>query len=134
MVRSGRVMVIALALILFVGCEEQNAPPPAAAQVSGTVNLDGKPMQGGVVRFNIAGQPPKEMPVTNGAFSGEAFIGANTVDVVWDKEGGPNPMDANSKMIVNAVDAKFSGPTTPFKETIAAEGKSDLKFDVTSAK
>jgi hypothetical protein len=127
-------MFLALALSLLVGCEEQNPPAPATAQVSGKVNLDGKPMEGGAVRFNVAGQPPKELAVTNGAFAGEAFIGLNTVDVVWDKEGGANPMDPSSKMIVNAVDAKFSGPSSPFQEAIGAEGKSDLKFDVTSAK
>jgi hypothetical protein len=127
-------MFLALALCFFVGCEEQNAPPPAAAKVSGTVNLDGKPMQGGAVRFNVAGQPPKELPVTNGAFSGEAYVGLNVIDVIWDKEGGSNPMDPSSKMMVNAVDAKFSGPASPFQEAVGAEGKSDLKFDVTSAK
>lgn len=122
------------ALCLFAGCGEDSLPAPEKAIASGKVNLDGKPMQGGVVRFNAEGQAPQELAVTNGTFTGEVFVGRNFVDVVWDKEAGANPMDPSAKIMENAVDAKFSGPATPFQHEVPATGASDLTFDVTSAK
>jgi hypothetical protein len=113
------------------GCTPQNAKSPPGVQVSGTVKLDGKPMQGGEVRFIVAGQAPKALPITNGAFSGEVFKGKNEIGVVWDKEGGPNPTDPNLKMMVNAVNPKFlPGPASPFNTEIT--GPKEFTFEVNS--
>jgi hypothetical protein len=106
--------------------------PPPGVKVSGTVKLDGTSMEGGEVRFVVPGQPPKALPITNGAFSGEVFTGKNEIGVVWDKEGGPNPTDPKLKMMVNSVDPKFlPGPTSPFNAEIT--GPKEFTFEVTSS-
>src|SRR5580765_8453211 len=86
------------ALAWTVGCSSpENAKAPPLVKVSGTVKLDGKPMEGGEARFIVAGQPPKALPIKGGAFAGEVFEGKNEIGVVWDKEGGPNPTDPTTK-------------------------------------
>lgn len=118
----------------LVGCSGGGTKGPAAAPVKGTVNLDGKPMAGGEVRFSAPGFPPKVIEVKDGAFEGEAFAGSNKIEVVWDKDGPPNPTDPTTKMKVNAVADKFSGPNTPFSFEIPAGGKTDITLAVTSAR
>jgi len=103
-------------------------------KVSGTVNLDGKPMEGGEIRFSVPGQPVRSIEIKSGAFSGETFVGKNLVQVVWEKEGPPNPMDPNSKLKVNTVSPRFAGVDSPLSADIGKDGAKDLKFDVTSAK
>jgi hypothetical protein len=118
-----------------VGCDgDKKTKAPDLAKVSGTVNLDGKAMEGGEVRFSVPGQPPKSIEIKNGTFSGEVFIGKNSVEVVWDVDGPPNPMDPTQKLKVNKVATTFSGPNTTLSADITKEGKSDLKFDVTSVR
>jgi hypothetical protein len=114
------------------GCTPRNAPPPSLAPVKGTVNLDGKAMPEGEIRFNVMGQPPQAMPIKDGAFSGEAFVGKNKVDVVLEKKGPPSTTDPNIFTSINLVDHKYSGPTTSLNAEITKSGASDLKFDVTS--
>jgi len=134
MKRLARSLLFLSVVCIVAGCGKPNAPPPTA-KVSGTVNLDGKPMQGGEIRFELAGYGPKNLEITNGTFSGDVFVGKNRVDVVWDKDM-PNPMDPKGPPVKggNAVDPKFLGPNSPLNAEIPAGGKSDLKFDVTSAR
>jgi hypothetical protein len=112
-----------------VGCSSQNAPAPATAEVKGTVTLDGKPMQGGEVRFGVAGQPEKICPITDGKFSGEAYVGKNAIAVVLEKDGPPNPTDPTTKTKVNTV-----GSNTPQTAEVAKSGLADLKIEAVSAK
>jgi hypothetical protein len=126
--------LLVCALGVLAGCSDGTVPPPAKAPVSGTVTLDGQPMGGGEVRFNLVGQPVLTLPVQNGSFSGEVFVGDNRVEVLWEKEGPPHPMDPSQKLMVNTVDPKFSGPQSPFQEKIPAEGATGLTFAVTSGR
>lgn len=121
-------------LLFVAGCADSRPKPPPAAKVAGTVTLDGKPMEGGEVRFTAPGQIPKVLPVQAGAFSGEVLVGQNQVEVIWNKEGPPHPMDPNARIMVNAVSPQFMGPNSPLKAEVAAGGNTDLKFEVTSAK
>ena len=120
--------------LLVAGCVEKGPATPPLAKVAGTVTLDGKPMEGGEVRFNLIGQPPRVLPVQGGAFAGEAYVGQNQIDAVWDKEGPPHPMDPSIRIKVNAVSSQFQGPNSPLKAEVVAAGVSDLKFEVTSAR
>jgi len=119
-----------------VGCDKSGTNKgPALAKVSGKVTLDGKPMNGGEVRFFAENQPARSIEIKDGAFSGEAYVGKNRVDVVWDKDGPPNPMMPDGPRIkVNAVAPQFSGANSPFNADVPAGGAQDLKFDVTSAR
>jgi hypothetical protein len=115
------------------GCQSSTTGPALAA-VKGTVTLDGKPMQGGEIRFTAPGQPVKSLEIKDGAFSGQVNSGKNQVDVVWDQDGPPNPMDPSTKIKVNVVGPQFSGPNSVLSANVPTGGASDLKFDVTSAR
>jgi hypothetical protein len=122
-------------LSLVSGCSGGGGPKgPPVAKVSGTVKLDGKPMQGGEIRFYAEGQPAKTMEIKDGAFSGEAHTGKNRVDVLWEKDGPPHPMDPSQKLKVNTVSAQFSGASSILNAEVGEGGKSDLTFEVTSAR
>ena len=124
-----------LACCLTAGCGGGSGKGPAKAQVSGTVLLDNQPMGGGEIRFSLPGEVPQSLEIKGGAFSGPVNIGKNRVEVVWDKDGPPNPTDPKAAPVrVNAVSDKYSGPNSPFTVDVDSGGKSDLKFEVKSAR
>lgn len=125
-------LLVGLGLVALVGCGDKAPPLPKQAEVSGTVTLDGMPMDIGEVRFFVEHEPPVTLPVSGGAFSGKVFVGQNRIDVVRDVDGPPHPMDPTQRMKVNSVDPRFMGPGSPFKHEVTAEGAKDLKFEVTS--
>jgi hypothetical protein len=129
MYRIAYVTLLLMAGVCFVGCAAQNAPAPAVAQVKGSVTLDGKPMQSGEVRFGVPGQEAKICEIKNGSFAGEVYTGKNQVDVVWEKDGPPNPTDPTSKIKVNIV-----ASNTPQTADVAQGGLSDLKVEAVGAK
>jgi hypothetical protein len=110
-----------------VGCTAKNDPAPPTAKVNGTVSQDGKAMPTGEIRFTVAGQPAKTMEIKDGAFSGEAFVGKNNVDVVLEKDGPPSTTDPTTKTKINAV-----APKAPLTVDVAKGGASELKFEVNS--
>jgi hypothetical protein len=89
-------------------------------------------MATGEVRFNTVGQAAKSMAIQDGAFSGEAFVGANQIDVIWEKDGPPHPMESNVRLKVNIISNKYWAPASTLRANIGPEGASDLKFDVKS--
>ena len=100
-----------LLLCIAVGCSSNEARGPKVVTVSGAVKMDGKPMEGGTIRFSLPGQPAKSTEIKNGNFSGEAYVGKNVVEVLWEKEGAPNPMDPKGPRIpVNVVADRYFGP------------------------
>ena len=121
-----------LSLTLLLGCDKTGEDLPTTAKVSGMVEVDGKPMEGGEVRFSLPGVPPRSMPVSSGAFSGEVFIGKNQVEVVLEKDGPPHPMEPGKFLKVNTIDPKFWGSSTTLSADVPKEGKTDLKFQVTT--
>jgi hypothetical protein len=120
-------------VLLAAGCGPGQPKPPPLAKVAGTVTLDGQPMEGGEVRFSVAGQPAQVVPVQGGAFDGKAFVGQNQIEVVWEKDA-PNPSMPDTTMKVNSVSSEFQGAGSPLKAEVGKDGATDLKFAVTSAK
>lgn len=134
MKRLSCLLLLVFSVCFVTGCPQQTNKAPKMAKVSGTVKMDGQPMGGGEVRFSVTGQPPKSLEVKDGAFSGEVYVGKNLVEVVWDVDGGPHPMNPNEKLKVNKIAEKFWGPSSALSEEVPEAGKSDLKYEVTSAK
>jgi hypothetical protein len=128
--------VVALAVVPWcvTGCKDSSSTAPGLVSVKGTVTLDGKPMAGGEVRFTAPGQSLRTVEIKDGAFSGQAYPGKNRVDVVWDQDGPPNPMDPSSRIKVNTVAPQFWGPNSKLSADVGTSGATDLKFDVTSVK
>jgi hypothetical protein len=120
-----------LAFFWVAGCTTSQGPKaPNTAKVSGTVKLDGKPMEGGEVHFEVAGFPAKSLEIKDGAFAGEVYSGKNMIGVVWNKEI-PHPTESKMKMTTNIVANKFSGKDSPLNDEVT-DGKV-FTFEVTSA-
>jgi hypothetical protein len=68
-----------------VGCKKDGAP--SYANVSGTVNFNGKPLERGQITFSTDGRPPTMMEIVDGKFSGQAMIGSNKVQVAAFRKG-----------------------------------------------
>lgn len=71
---------ILAAAIGTIGCGKDDGAPPYA-NVSGTVNYNGKPIEKGQITFTTDGRPPSAMDIVDGKFSGQAMIGSNKVSV-----------------------------------------------------
>lgn len=134
MVRIQFLSLVALMSLSAIGCGPSAPPAPKQGDVKGTVTLDSKPMESGEVSFVIVGQPPSVLPVTNGAFSGKASIGANRVEVYSYRAGGAAVEMGGQKFggdKENFIPAKFNADST-LKADVAQSGANDFKFDVTS--
>ena len=133
MYRLCLMVLFVLTLVWTIGC---GSPPPKgaapAATVKGTINMDGKPLPAGELHFGSEGVPPRVLQVTNGAFSGEAPVGKNQVELFIYVEGPPTEKYPGVPTKKNTAPAKYSGPKTPLEATVTTGGTNDFKFDVKS--
>jgi hypothetical protein len=118
-------MICVLASIL--ACTPSNAPAPNTAKIAGKVNLDGAPMPDGEARFSVPGQPPKILPIKNGSFEGEVYIGKNRVDVVLEKDGPASSTDAKAPIRINSIAPK------ELQAEVSKDGVNTFTFEVSSA-
>src|SRR5437868_14156809 len=81
-----RFAALATALLLASGCDSGSAN----GTVSGTITLDGQPVDGGLIRFiPIDGQSqPDDSPIANGAYSVTMPPGEKRVEISWMKTFG----------------------------------------------
>jgi hypothetical protein len=99
------------------------------------VTLDGKPLLEGDILFSIAGYPPEKIPIKEGAFSGEAMVGKNLVEVMAYKQGPPITTDPEKKPSkINTIPDKYNGPHSTLSADVGSSGANDLKFEVKSTK
>ena len=63
--------------VLLAGCNSSDKP--SYANVKGTVNFNGKPIEKGKIIFAAEGKAPTSCNIVDGRFSGQAVIGSNTV-------------------------------------------------------
>ncbi|MFO1040562.1 MAG: hypothetical protein U0941_02200 [Planctomycetaceae bacterium] len=125
-------MVLCGAMTAFCGCSEPGPKRPPSVEASGTVNLDGKPLEDGEISLMVSGQPDMRIPIKDGKFSGKALTGENSVRIFAYKTGEPIMMDGKpfgEPQKVNYIAPEFSDSST-LKTTVAAGGSKDLKFDV----
>jgi hypothetical protein len=122
-----------LALVWTPGCS--SPPPPKgaapAATVKGTITLDGKAIPTGELHFSMLGVPPTVVEIKDGAFSGEAPIGKNQVELfiyVETPSGKPGAPPSKS----NTAPEKYWGPKTSLEATVEASGPNEFKFPLTS--
>ena len=94
--------------------------------------MDGKPLPTGEIHFGILGDPPRALKVTDGAFSGEAPIGKNQVEVYVYVDGPRNPRYPETPNKINITPSKYWGASTILKATVEASGKNEFHFDITS--
>ena len=108
MMFSRFILLLALAGSLsLVGCTEKRVEP-VRVPVSGSVTLDGKPLDKGIIYFKtIATGSVDTMNIADGKFSGEAEPGKRRVEISAFRAGaGATPgMDAGE---VNYIPAKYN--------------------------
>jgi hypothetical protein len=119
-------------LVFFSGCEP---PPPPVYPVSGTVNLDGKPMAEGEISFVSQQDAIRDtLPVRDGKFQGEIRAGQRKVEIAAYREEkqGVEMYGADAPTSrINYVDPKFN---TDSKLVASVNTSSPIvyTFDVTS--
>jgi len=121
-----------LALVWNFGCAPEQKGAAPAANIKGTVNIDGKPVPTGEIHFGMTGVPPRVLQITNGTFSGEAPIGKNQVEVFIFVEGPRSEKYGGVAAKINTTPEKYWGPQTSLDATATASGTDEFKFDITS--
>jgi hypothetical protein len=105
-------LLLGLGLIL-AGC--RNAPE--MSKVSGNITLDGKVVEGGVIRFVPANgdSQPGDAPIVNGTYSLEVTPGEKKVEIFWATSKSGAPIDTASQgteELVQRIPAKYNTETT----------------------
>lgn len=138
-----RSVLVLLIGFLGSGCSEGDELPREA--VSGTVNLDGKPLEKGSIQFTpAAGNPgaavegggmitagtfsiPKDRGLVPGSYQIAIYSGGSRTagkGAMRPETGGPSP----SK---ESIPAKYNAKTE-LKEEVKKGGPNEFKFDLTS--
>jgi hypothetical protein len=103
-----RFAAAAVALALLSGCGPAG---PRKVRVSGTVTLDGKPLNHGEIYFMVpgGGTPPDILPVADGKFEGSVTVGKKRVEVYSLKDTGKSAgMPTGLNLIINCVHDDYS--------------------------
>src|ERR1043165_3962573 len=115
------------------GCSSSPPGVPPAAQVKGTVTMDGKAVPTGEIHFGAPGVPPRVLAIKDGAFSGEAPVGKNQVEVFVYTEGAAvRGKHGGEGSKTNTVPQKYWGTNTTLSAPVTADGTNDFKFSLTS--
>lgn len=125
-------LCLAVTLAALAGCTARADKPPASGPVKGTIKLDGKPMPTGAILFEVSGQPPRTLTVTDGAYSGEVLQGDNKVQIMMYKDGPPLTTDPEKKPTkMNVLPARFNYQSK-LTAKVEAAGANEFSFDVQS--
>jgi hypothetical protein len=121
-----------LALVWNFGCGPAPKGAAPAANVKGTINIDGKSVPTGEIHFGMSGFPPRVLQIKDGAYSGEAPVGKNQVEVFIYAEGPPSEKYPGVPTKKNIAPVKYWGPKTTLEATVDARGTNEFKFDLNS--
>ena len=100
---------LTLVLVLVVGCG-QGDKPPAYANVSGTVNYNGKPIEKGKITFSTDGRPPSTTDIIDGKFTGQAMVGSNKIVIsAMRKISGDKKLRPQAQVMVRGYTEKMKG-------------------------
>jgi len=118
-------------LCLLAGCGGSSKESPPVA-VSGTVNVDGKPLDDGTITLlGDAGTPPDSIDVKDGKFEGKAKPGKKKVEIrQWKIGKKPDMPGADLEPTKeNILPAKYNTNTTLTAE-VTSGGIDPNTFDV----
>lgn len=117
----------------LTGCGESLPPGPKKFKVTGTVTLDGKPLETGAIRFLEPKVSADFAPIKNGSFSLEMPAGEKRVEINATKPSDKQVAGAKDgvKESISLIPPEYNSKST-LKETVK-EGKNDFKFDLKSA-
>src|SRR5262245_27245819 len=115
-------LILFLILAMVVGCK--GGDRQTYANVSGTVNFNGNPIQKGEITFALEGRPPSTMDIVDGKFNGQAMVGSNKVMVSAKKKGTTQArLDEHAETQIKgymkwAKKGEFGGPPADYDPTM----------------
>jgi len=120
-----------LCLCLLAGCTGKKVEKMVA--VSGTVKLDGKPLDDGTITFvGDPGTQPHNLTITNGAFNGEVRVGKVKVEIrAYETKKAPATATGGATETKdNYLPEKFNTKTTLTAEVSEAGALTPNTFEV----
>lgn len=121
-------MILTLAVCVLSGCDTE--PKVTKYPVSGTVSLDGKPIESGLIQFNNPADGGIDvMDIKDGKFAGEVRAGKRRVEITAMRDGGEGPMPG-IKIQENYIPEKYNRQTTLEEEV--KEGPNEFTFELKS--
>ena len=124
-------LLIALLAFLIGGCDRS----PPMAPVSGTVTLDGEPLDDAIVELDAGdGTPATSLDIRNGAFSGDVLLGKKTLRFFAMRPTKPDPTLSPSDVqapVENILPDRYSLNSTE-QIDVPSAGLSDLSYQLTS--
>lgn len=128
------IVVAGLILWIGAGCMRSPADPEAETyDVSGTVSLDGQPLEKGGILFKLSDErlPPASAMVEGGEFSLKARAGLSRVEIRSPREG-PNPTNRMSRF-VEAIPEYYNQKSTLTADVVPG-GANRFEFRLQSGK
>ena len=120
------------ALVILAGCNDSKTP---TAKVSGTVKLDGEPLdEGTIMLYGDGGTAPDTFDVKNGKFEGQAKLGKKRVEIHAYKQGPKAKMDKEEiegSGKEERIPARFNSESKVTAE-VTGSGISPVEFKVES--
>jgi hypothetical protein len=131
-------MLLAAVILSSVGCSRGGRPEPPRYPISGTVTLDGKPLQEGKVQFVTVSQGLIEaFPIRKGRFSGKAAAGERRVEFYIIKEvpyaeSGlmPMPGEVTPAIVKLQMLPPHLNTESTFSATVDPAEKNEFSFDL----
>lgn len=121
-------LLLILVLFAALGCREPEGPP--VFEISGTVNMDGKPLNEGKIVFRtVATGAFEELPIKEGLFQGKVTTGVRRVEInkYLMKMVGEGP--AAGEVQENIVSEKFN-LNSELTANVAPDGEKIFNFEV----
>jgi hypothetical protein len=129
-------ILVSITLFVLAGCGPAAVKP---VPVTGTVTLDGKPLQEGRISFITPGQVPELIEIEEGRFEGMAKPGVRRVEIAAYRPVriGPEVPEAIRPLMKdgkeNYLPARYHR-NSELTQTVAESGDNDFRFDLTSKK
>jgi hypothetical protein len=73
------VFLAAATALAAAGCGGEKTP--SFTNVSGTITVDGKPLEKGIISCSCEGHPPSTTDIIDGRYTGQAMVGSNRVSI-----------------------------------------------------
>ena len=124
--------VVASVAGFVAGCAGSAADRTPRAAVSGSVTVDGQPLERGVVMFDPQnGTVPTTLDVVNGKFAGEAPVGKNRVEISAPREVAMEGAedDDGAKVQEETLPAEYNAESTLTKD-VTEGGPNTFDFEL----
>jgi hypothetical protein len=135
MKQAGGVLCLVSILLVVVGCGSDKDP---AFDVSGTVNLDKKPLKEGQITFvDTSGRVPASMTINEGKYQGKARAGNYRVEIhayhLSEKALAPGPgVSKDERPKENYLPVRFNTESKLKEAEVKPEGPNQFDYEVQS--